>query len=52
MVTDAAKQPVIRRGIREMEMSWILEDNAGMRSIIEALSGVAYKTYRLYEKNL
>ena len=52
MVTDAAKQPVIRRGIKEMEMSWILEDNAGMRSIIEALSGVAYKTYRLYEKNL
>lgn len=52
MVTDAAKQPVIRRGIEEMEMSWILEDNAGMRSIIEALSGVAYKTYRLYEKNL
>jgi len=52
MVTDAAKQPVIRRGIEEMEMSWILEDNAGMRSIIEALSGVIYKTYRLYEKNI
>jgi hypothetical protein len=52
MVTDAAKGPVIRRGIEEMEMSWILEDNAGMRSIIEALSGVTYKTYRLYEKNL
>jgi hypothetical protein len=52
MVTDAAKGPVIRRGIEEMEMSWILEDNAGMRSIIEALSGVPYKTYRLYEKNI
>jgi len=52
MVTDAAVQPVMQRGIREMEMSWILEDNASMRSIIESLSGVAYKTYRLYEKVL
>ena len=52
MVIDAAKQPVLRRGIREIEMSWILEDNSGIRSIIEALSGVVYKTYRLYEKNL
>ncbi len=52
MVTDAAKQPVIDRGIKEMEMSWILEENAGMRSFIEALSGKVYKTYRLYEKNL
>lgn len=52
MVTDAAVQPVMKRGIREMEMSWILEDNTSMRSIIESLSGVAYKTYRLYEKVL
>jgi hypothetical protein len=38
--------------MREMEMSWILENNSGMRNIIESLGGVAYKTYRLYEKAL
>lgn len=52
MVIDAARWPVARRGIREVEMSWILEDNSGMRNIIESLGGIAYKRYRLYEKNL
>ena len=52
MITDALKVPVMKRGIQEMEMSWILEDNSGMRSVIEALNGVVYKTYRLYEKDL
>jgi hypothetical protein len=33
-------------------MSWILEDNSGMRNIIESLGGIAYKRYRLYEKHL
>jgi hypothetical protein len=33
-------------------MSWILEDNDGMRNIIETLGGRAYKRYRIYEKNL
>jgi len=52
MVIDALRWPVARRGIREVEMSWILEDNSGMRNIIESLGGIAYKRYRLYEKNL
>jgi hypothetical protein len=52
MITDALRYPVLARGIREMEMSWILEHNSGMRNIIESLGGVAYKTYRLYEKAL
>ncbi len=52
MITDVLRRPVLARGIREMEMSWILEHNSGMRNIIESLGGVAYKTYRLYEKNL
>jgi hypothetical protein len=43
---------LIRRGIREVELSWILEDNMGMRNIIEALGGVAYKRYRIFEKSL
>lgn len=52
MITDSLRYPVLARGIRDMEMSWILEHNSGMRSIIESLGGVAYKTYRLYEKSL
>ena len=37
---------------REVELSWILEDNAGMRSIIESIGGRAYKRYRVYERQL
>ncbi len=42
----------IARGVKECEMSWILEDNMGMRHIIEELGGAPYKTYRIYEKAL
>ena len=52
MVIDATRQGVVRRGIREVELSCILKDNDGMRNIIETLGGRAYKRYRLYEKNL
>lgn len=38
------------RGYTHTEMSWILEDNKSMISIIEQAKGVAYKTYRMYEK--
>jgi hypothetical protein len=49
----AALQPAaINHGIRQLELSWILEDNTGMRNIIEAISGYVYKTYRIYSKNL
>jgi hypothetical protein len=47
-----AQQPSIKRGIRKVELSWILEDNAGMRKIIESISGRVYKTYRIYSKQL
>jgi hypothetical protein len=33
-------------------MSWILEDNMGMRNIIESINGRAYKRYRIYGKEL
>jgi hypothetical protein len=33
-------------------LSWILEDNMPMRRMIEAIGGVHYKTYRIYEKSL
>jgi len=38
--------------VKQVEMSWILENNRPMRHMIEELGGVAYKTYRVYEKSL
>jgi hypothetical protein len=40
------------RGAKNAEMSWILEDNMGMRHILETIGATAYKTYRVYEKKL
>jgi len=45
-------QPALKRGIKEAELSWILEDNMRMRNIIESISGRVYKTYRIYSKQL
>ena len=42
----------VARGIDSVEMSWILENNAGMRNIIETIGGRVSKRYRMYEKNL
>jgi hypothetical protein len=52
LVIVALRECGVRRGVREVELSWILEDNVGTRSIIESLGGVVYKRYRLYEKRL
>jgi hypothetical protein len=40
----------LARGVEQVEFSWILEDNKGMRNIIETAGAKAYKTYRIYEK--
>jgi hypothetical protein len=42
----------LKRAYREVEMSWILEDNKGMRNIIESIGGTAYKRYRIFNKSL
>ncbi len=52
LVIDEVRQALVRRGISTVEMSWILEDNAGMRNIIETIGGQPYKRYRIYEKSL
>ncbi len=52
MVIDAVRTALHRRGVTEVELGWILEDNAGMRNIIETIGGEAYKRYRVYEKDL
>lgn len=51
-VIDAVRQALIRRGITRVELSWILENNISMCNIIETISGIAYKRYRIYEKSL
>ena len=40
------------RGLEHCEMSWILEQNHGVRNIIESIGGKISKRYRMYEKEL
>jgi hypothetical protein len=52
MVIQAVRQALHRRKVTDVEMGWVLEDNEGMRNIIETIGGEAYKRYRVYEKDL
>lgn len=52
MVIIAGQPYAINRGLKKVELSWILEDNKGMRDIIESIGGIIYKTYRIYSKDL
>ena len=52
LVIDAPRQAGIARGIQEVEMSWILEDNVAMRSILDSIGSEQYKRYRIYGKTL
>jgi len=53
MMIEAPREAGLSRGIREIEVSWILEDNKSMRGMIEKLAGVPeYKRYRIFGKTL
>lgn len=52
LIIDAVRKAMVRRGIESVEMGWILEDNDGMRHIIEAIGSTIHKRYRIYQKNL
>ncbi len=52
MVIDAVRKEMHARGVLDVEMGWILEDNNGMRNIIETIGGEAYKRYRIFDKTL
>lgn len=52
MTIDPIHQHARRKGVEEVDMSWILEQNHGMRKIIELLGGEVYKRYRIYLKEL
>jgi GNAT superfamily N-acetyltransferase len=49
-VIDNIRRYHVARGTTRAELSWILEDNLPMRRMIEAVGGVPYKTYRIYER--
>lgn len=52
LIIDAVRAELHKRGAHRLELSWILEDNAGMRNIIESIGGTAYKRYRVFERDL
>lgn len=52
LLIEALRDPFAKRKIEALEMSWILESNTGMRTILERIGATPYKQYRLYEKQL
>jgi hypothetical protein len=52
LMVDVERQQMVARGVTDIELSWILEDNTGMRGIIRSIGGREYKRYRIYEKNI
>jgi hypothetical protein len=52
MVIDAPRQRPLALGIREAELSWILEDNKSMRTMLNSIGSKEYKRYRIYGKTL
>ncbi|MDQ3187058.1 MAG: N-acetyltransferase [Pseudomonadota bacterium] len=52
MVIDAPRQLALSRGVRAVELSWILEDNKAMRGILDSIGSRQYKRYRIYGKTL
>jgi len=49
---EAMRGPALKAGMSEVELSWILENNDGMRGIIESIGGYVSKRYRMYSKAL
>jgi len=51
-VIDSIRKAQKAFGVESGELSWILEDNLPMRRMIEQFGGKAYKTYRVYAREL
>jgi len=49
---DAVRQPLIDAGVELAEQSWILEQNRGIRAIIESIGMQVVQRYRLYRMEL
>ncbi len=52
MMIDAPREIGFASGLREIEVSWILEDNKSMRGMIEKAGIPEYKRYRIFGKTL
>jgi len=50
LLIDKVRTEAAKMGYRQVELSWILEDNMPMRRMNESLGGIAYKTYRIYDR--
>lgn len=51
-ICELAYEGARNNGYTHCELSWILEDNEGMKAICDQASAQHYKTYRMYEKNI
>jgi hypothetical protein len=40
----------LARGLEELELGWLLEDNMPVRRVVEMVGGRQVKTYRIYER--
>ena len=49
-VIDAVRTHAVNKGITSVEMSWVLENNEGMKTIVDILGGYQSKRYRVYDK--
>lgn len=52
MVCSKARDYALEAGMEGVEMSWILENNKRMRSILDNVGSPEYKRYRIYEKTI
>ena len=52
MVVERVRRLGVKHGAKKVELSWILDDNRGMRNILESIGGVVYKRYRIFAKDL
>ena len=52
MVINQARAAGKKHGVEQIEMSWILDDNQGMRNIIESLGATVHKRYRFFAGDL
>lgn len=49
---EAVRKNAYRRGVREVETSWVLDSNDGMKKIMEHIGGRISKRYRMFDKAL
>jgi sterol desaturase/sphingolipid hydroxylase (fatty acid hydroxylase superfamily) len=51
-VMERLRTVCLGRGVRDVELSWVLETNRRVRTLLEAFGARPYKTYRLYSRPL